>query len=398
MHFVKILLLLIAVICTNNNIQGKTVRDTIFTTDGDRIIIAYELAYSSNQTTIKFVDQQKKLSRINAEKYKDLSKVAVMFFDRTGNYNQEVSITNMTPEAFMIPAGVAYDSSSEGFFMVQSEPRLYFSVKSDVSITIPIYLAYKPKKGKYILFSKSKELKIPLSPKNVVTYRKTASQTIQQTVTSTSEIEADNTVIIKVMESVNMAKCLISEAEKLPFTDKLMDEISYLREKRREITDTQALAEIADVMDRYEAKKQMLEDKELAEQEAIQREEEMRSQKEAAAIKATNDSIAAAQKMEAEKAQKRSIWMIVGGVLLAILAFVANQILQHFRNVRNQKNMMELQQSVANRAEAEAKRRARNAIRTKQNEVANNVRMKVKDSMKKTNRIKINGKIKETSI
>lgn len=397
MHFVKILLLLIAVICTNN-IQGKTVRDTIFTTDGDRIIIAYELAYSSNQTTIKFVDQQKKLSRINAEKYKDLSKVAVMFFDRTGNYNQEVSITNMTPEAFMIPAGVAYDSSSEGFFMVQSEPRLYFSVKSDVSITIPIYLAYKPKKGKYILFSKSKELKIPLSPKNVATYRKTASQTIQQTVTSTSEIEADNTVIIKVMESVNMAKCLISEAEKLPFTDKLMDEISYLREKRREITDTQALAEIADVMDRYEAKKQMLEDKELAEQEAIQREEEMRSQKEAAAIKATNDSIAAAQKMEAEKAQKRSIWMIVGGVLLAILAFVANQILQHFRNVRNQKNMMELQQSVANRAEAEAKRRARNAIRTKQNEVANNVRMKVKDSMKKTNRIKINGKIKETSI
>lgn len=397
MSFVKIVLCIIAVLFANE-VQGKTVKDTIFTTDGDRIILVYDLSYSSNQTTIRFIGQQKKLSGIHTSRYKDLSKVAVMFFDRTGNYNHDVSITNMVPEAFMIPAGVTYESSSEGFFMVQSEPQLSFSLKSDAKITIPVYLAYKPKKGKYILFSKSNQLQIPLSLKTTASKSKIENRTIQQTVTSTSEIEADNTAIVKAMESVNMARALIDEADKLPFSENLVDEINYLREKRREITDKQTLAEISDVLDRYEAKKKSLEAKAMSEQQAMQHEEEMRRKDEAAAIQARNDSIAADQKIESEKAQKRNLWMIVGGVLLAILAFVGNQLFQHFRNIRNQKNMMEVQQSIANKAEAEAKRRAQNAVRAKKNAVANDIRKKASDKVKKSNHIKINGKIKETSI
>ena len=237
-----------------------------------------------------------------------------------------------------------------------------------------------------------------MSLKTTASKSKIENRTIQQTVTSTSEIEADNTAIVKAMESVNMARALIDEADKLPFSENLVDEINYLREKRREITDKQTLAEISDVLDRYEAKKKSLEAKAMSEQQAMQHEEEMRRKDEAAAIQARNDSIAADQKIESEKAQKRNLWMIVGGVLLAILAFVGNQLFQHFRNIRNQKNMMEVQQSIANKAEAEAKRRAQNAVRAKKNAVANDIRKKASDKVKKSNHIKINGKIKETSI
>ena len=123
------------------SICAKTVKDTLVTTDGDRIIITYELLRSDNHYTIRFNNQQKKLSRINSDKYADLSKVAVMFFDRTGGFSNNVSITNMVPEAFMVPSNVNYEHSSDGFFVVQDNPSINFTAKENSDITIPIYLA-----------------------------------------------------------------------------------------------------------------------------------------------------------------------------------------------------------------------------------------------------------------
>lgn len=211
------------VIAFSSICQGE--KDTIYTTDGDRIILTYEIINSANQTTIKFIGQQKKLGSINY-KYKDLSKVAVMFFDRTGNYSSDVSVMDMVPEAFMIPPGVEYQKSTDGFYLVQAEPKLSFNVKSNTEILIPIYLAYKPKKGRYLLFGKSRDLKIPLGSKEGTNITKTSTQTI----TSTMEIESDNTVAIKVLESVNIIKELLSETTELPFSDNLLDEINYLRQ------------------------------------------------------------------------------------------------------------------------------------------------------------------------
>lgn len=380
--------------------QAEMKRDTVFTSDGDRIILLYEKTVSENHTIIKFTGQQKKLGRLNARKYKDLSKVAVMFFDRTGNYDKDLSITNMVPEAFMTPYGVEYEKSADGFFLVQSEPRLIFKVKSGTNIKIPIYLAYKPKKGKYILFSKSKDLTIPLTVKTPHKSNniKMTAQTVQQTITSTTEIEADNTDVIKVLESINLAKNLIAETEELPFSDNLIDEINYLRQKRRELTDKDILSEISDVLDKYEEKKKFLEDKSETEQMSKQREEEQRAKEEAQSIKAQNDSIAAAQQQAAEKEKKRNFWMIIGGIVLAILAFIGNQLLQGFRNKRNQMRMMDMQQNIADRAEAEAKRRARNAIRSQQNRIINDAKKKASDVVKKRNTSNIKGKSKNVSI
>ncbi|NPD91729.1 hypothetical protein [Xylanibacter muris] len=379
------------------HVQSKVKKDTIYTTDDDRIIITYDITHSAGQTTIRFTGQQKKLGKINS-KYKNLSKVAVMFFDRTGNYSGDVSVTNMIPEAFMTPEGVQYQKSADGFYLIQSEPKLSFTVKSDADIQIPIYLAYKPKKGKYVLFSKSQDLRIHLGTKKSAGYTKAAPQIVQQTITSTMETESDNTVEIKVLESVNAAKSLISETTELPFSDNLLDEINYLRQKRREITDNSLLSEITDVLDRYESKKRTLEEKSTAEQIALQQAEELRAKKEAQAIKAQNDSIAAAQQSAAEKEKKRNFWMIIGGIVFAILAFIGNQVFQGIRNKRNQMQMMNMQQNIADRAEAEAKRRARNSIRTQRNRIINEARQKTSDAIRRNGTLNVNGKSKKASI
>lgn len=378
------------------NLHGKVKKDTIYTTDGDRIILTYEVTNSANQTIVKFVGQQKKLGKINA-KYKDLSKVAVMFFDRTGNYNGDVSITNMVPEALMTPPGVQYKKSTDGFYLIQAEPKLSFTVKSNTEILIPIYLAYKPKKGKYILFSKSSDLKIPLGTKNNKGSKRLTTQIVQQTITSTTEIESDNTVDIKILESINIAKKLISEADVLPFSDNLLDEISYLRQKRREITDNTLVSEINDVMDRYESKKRMLEKKDAETQIAQQQAEEMKKKQEALAFKAQNDSIAAVQQLASEKEKKRNFWMIISGVILAILAFIGNQVFQNIRNKRNQIRMINMQQNITDKAEAEAKRRARNAIRMQKKQIINETK-KASNAVCEKNTLNINGKSKKTSI
>ncbi len=379
-------------------VHAKTVKDTLVTTDGDRIILTYELSRSEDHYTLRFNNQQKKLGRINGDKYADLSKVAVMFFDRTGGFSNNVSITNMVPEAFMVPSNVNYEHSSDGFFVVQDYPTLNFTAKGSSDITIPIYLAYHPKKGKYTLFSKCKGMKIHLSAFSSTTRQQGSSQITQQTVTSTTEIESDNTVTLKVMESIKLAKELLYEADKLPFSESLQDEIRFIRVQKREITDAGLLSQIADVLQMYEDKKASLEENASAAQIAAQQEAEEKAKREAEEIQAKNDSIMSAQQEQAEKDKERNLWMIIGGVILAILAFIGNQVFQSFRNNRNQKNMMNIQQSIANQAEAEAKRRARNAIRSTTNRTVNQTQSEVREAVRKKTTIKVNGKSKNLSI
>lgn len=374
---------------------GKIKKDTIYTTDGDRIILTYDIVNTTNQATITFIGQQKKLGRLNS-KYKDLSKVAVLFFDRTGSYSSDVSFSNMVPEAFMTPSEVQFKKSSDGYYLIQADPKLSFTVKANARVLIPIYLAYKTKKGKYELFSKSRDLVIPLGGGTGANRSMASTQTVQQTITSTAE--TDNTIAVKVLESINLAKELLAQADGLPFSDNLLDEISYLRQKRREITDNALVSEIYEVMEQYESKKRLLEDKSTEEQKAQQQAEELKAQQEAQAIKAQNDSIANAQQIASEKEKKRNLWMIIGGIILAILAFIGNQIFQGIRNKNNQMRMMDMQQNIADKAEAEAKRQARNAIRTQRNRIEAEAKRKVSGAVRSKGNIKINGKSKKASI
>lgn len=171
-----------------------------------------------------------------------------------------------------------------------------------------------------------------------------------------------------------------------------------LGKKKREITDSSALLEIADVLDSYETKKADLENKASEAQLIAQQQAEYKAKSEAEALQAKNDSIAAAQQLEVQRAQKRNLLLIVGGIILAVLGFIGNQVLQHFRNVRNQKNMMNMQQSLVDQAEKEAKRQARNAARGASVRLKNNVKTKVSTTMNKKDYLRINGKNKNLSI
>lgn len=380
-------------------VNAKTVKDTLITLDGDRIIVSYDISHSGDHYTIKFNNQQKKLGRVNSDKYKNhLEDVAVMFFDRTGGFHNDISITNMVPEAFMVPSNVHYEHSSDGFFVVQDDPILIFSTKDSSEITIPVYLAYHPKKGKYSLFSKCKGMKIRLSATSNSSRQQSSAQMSSKTVTSVVEIEEDNTAALKVMESVRLAKELLYEADKLPFSESLQDEIRFIRIQKREITDAGLLSQMSETLQMYEDKKSELEEKASAAQIAAQKKAEENAKREAEEMQARNDSIAAVQQQQAEKDKKRNFWMIIGGVLLSVLAFVGNQVFQSFRNKRNQMNMINLQQNIAAKAEAEAKRRARGAIRSTANRAGNQIKTEVQGAVRKKTTIKINGKSKNLSI
>lgn len=379
-------------------LSAKSVKDTLVTSEGDRIIVTYDISRSDDKYTIRFNNQLKKLGRINSGKYKDLSKVAVMFFDRTGGFSTDVSITDMVPQAFMVPSNVNYERSTDGYFVIQDYPTLTFVAHGNTEIGIPLYLAYHPKKGKYVLFSKCKGMKIRLSSSSARSDSRGSFTTTQQTVTSTTEIEGDNGATLKVLESINYAKELLIEADRLPFIDNLEDEIRFLRLQKREVTDSELLSQITDVLESYEEKKAALAEQATAEQLAVQREADAKAKREADALQARNDSIMAAQQEQAEKDKKNNMWMMIGGVVLAILAFVGNQVIQSIRNSRNQRNMLDMQESIANKAEEEAKRRAKDAMRSATNQTVNQAKGEVRDAVRRKTTIKINGKSKDFSI
>lgn len=60
--------------------------------------------------------------------------------------------------------------------------------------------------------------------------------------------------------------------------------------------------------------------------------------------------------------------------------------------------MMNLQQSIADKAEAEVKRRTRNAIRSTTNRTMNQAKSEVREAVRKKTTIKVNGKSKNLSI
>ena len=95
--------------------------------------------------------------------------------------------------------------------------------------------------------------------------------------------------------------------------------------------------------------------------------------------KARQDSIAAEQKKTADAEKKRNTWMIIGGIILALGCFAGNQVLQHFRSIKNQKNMMEMQQNIVKQAENEAKRQARNYSRQKTGELVSKAKQNKND-------------------
>jgi cytoskeletal protein RodZ len=94
------------------------------------------------------------------------------------------------------------------------------------------------------------------------------------------------------------------------------------------------------------------------------------------------EEMEAEARAKAEKEKKRNIWMIIGGVLMAILLFVGNQVLQSVRNIRTQRSMMQMQQDATNRAKNMAKSKAQGAIRKQTGKITNQAKQKGQTAMR----------------
>lgn len=376
--------------------SSKEYKDTLWTTDNDRIILTYDLRYNSDGVDIRFLDVKKKLGRINAKRYKKLEDVEVIFFDRTGVY-EDMTFTNITPEAFMVPSNLKYSKSDIGYFSLLDRPSLSFQIKGKEkeTISIPLYLAYYEGKGERKLFSVCKKFNITLKGNNS-SKASMDKEVIQESITSTIELDADNELSTDVLEQIKTVYTSLEAQSRHPFSEMLNYEIMHLRDLDKKVKDRQLSVKIKECLTSCELKRQELEDRALAETKNAQAEMERLAKLEQEREQARQDSIAVAQQKQAEAEKKRNIWMIIGGVILAALCFIGNQVFQHFRNIRNQRSMMEMQQDIARRAENEAKRHAQNYVRRKTNEVVNNARRSTQELVR--NKVKQSGGNKPKNI
>ena len=99
-------------------------------------------------------------------------------------------------------------------------------------------------------------------------------------------------------------------------------------------------------------------------------------------MKKTADRCDEAIKKIEDSKKRRTIWTVIGGILLAILMFVGNQIFVHFRNLRSQKGIEEMQAKIVRQAENQAKRRARSMVRSKISQAENKIIRKSQDTVK----------------
>ncbi len=282
-------------------IQSKEYKDTLWTTDKDRIIITYDVKYYDEEMSINFIDVKKKLGRYNEVKYKKLEEVEVIFFDRTGVY-ENTSFTNMIPEAFMVPANLSYAKSDYGFFCLNENPSISFKVISNKSsrIAIPIYLAHYEGKGKYELFSVCRKFAIDINVpiKGISSLNK--EQVLTETVTSTMELENANEETTNILTCINTINTLLDLQTQLPFSDGLQYEITKLRLLQDQNDNAELFSKIKETLERCEFKKKELQERATSEERMRQEEAERTALNMQKQEKARQDSIFAEQKKAAD--------------------------------------------------------------------------------------------------
>ena len=334
------------------DVSAKEIKDTLFSAQGDRIIVSYNQTLSGDQLGIRFSNVQKKLSEGNLKKFKKLDEVAVVIFDRTGNY-RDVKFDGMATSAFMVPSDVHYNSSSDGYYLLKDNPSLQFSVASDKSeLSIPLYLAHYEGKRHYKVFAQCGVLKIKAKATSKASggggsassSAGAGSQGQQGEVVISTEELVDEGVspVDEAMIRVNSLRQMLEKATKVPFAEELTHEASMLRELRFKVTDEAVTKQINDVLAAYDDKKQQLEQESEAGQQAAAAQVAAAAQ----AAQARQDSIQAAQANEASKDKKNMMWLIGGLGGLFALFMGGKQVLQGIKNNKMQKMQQQMQQQM----------------------------------------------------
>ena len=337
-------LLLCQTWCTTG--WSKEVKDTLFSSSGDRVIVDYSITQSGGQTTVRFNNIQKKLGTANQRKYKKLDEVAVVIFDRTGTYN-DMKFDGMTPTAFMVPAGVQYNASSDGYFLLQDNPTLQFAASNEAHLIIPLYLAHYEKKRHYEIFSQCGALQFSTKVSGGAGGRSRSggdgvrAANADDIIVSEELSDEGLTPLDDAMITIANVRSQLEGVTKLPFPEDLTFQANHLRELRSRISDMDVLQDINKVLASYDKKKADLEEGAAAQQQAAAAAAQQAAKEEAAAQQARQDSIQAVQEKKAEEKQKDMMWLIGGIAGLGVLLMGGKQIFQSIKNNKMQKLMMD---------------------------------------------------------
>ena len=349
---------------------AKEVKDTLYSNSGDRIILTYNVTHSGNQMSVRFTGAQKKLGQSNQKKYKKLDEVAVVFFDRNGNY-ADMKFDGLETKAFMVPANVTYSRSRDGYFLINDNPSLQFTVaqNEDAVLNLPIYLASYEGKRHYKVFTQCGTL--ALSSKQTKKsggnqggggrsngggggniHAANADNIQIEGITSEELVDEGLSPSEEALIRINGVKSMLEEATEYPFDEELTHEVSMLRELRFKVTDDEDVSkQITEVLALYDSKKKELAGAAKADQQAQAAQEAQAAQ----AAQARNDSISAAQILQSEEDKKNMMW-IGGGIGALVLLFLGGkQIMQMVNQNKLQKqqkammeNMMKMTQQQTN--------------------------------------------------
>lgn len=388
------LVFFLSCVCT----WAREVTDTLESIKGDRVFITYDITENNGHVDIRFLDVYKKLGATFKDKYWNLKEIVVLFFDRIGNYEDNMKFSGINVEALMIPKEINYTKSKDGYFFLHDKPAISLELTSEESaeLSIPMFLAHYEGKRSYKVFSRCDNLVIKLSKKKSSKEHDVTNQQLmtQTTILENITEETDNDESLAEFLIKNKITVLLAEQEEFPFSEELNKYIEELQKIQLRNISNQSLSDKIDgVLEDCKQKEQDLKAKAKAEAEAKEKADSQRLADMQRQEQARQDSIAVVAQQQAEKDSKRNLWLIVGGVILAVLGFTGNQIFQHFRNVKSQKDFMAMQENVVKRAEDEAKRRARNMAQSQVNRLRSEARQETRNAINAgINKIKQKGK------
>lgn len=381
-------------------ISAKLVRDTVYTRQNDQIILTYDVSVNGNDISLKIDNKPRIIPSDNLRKAckGDLSRLKLVLFDRVGDFGN-VKWNGMSPTAFTVPSGVSYSKSSEGFYILGESAPISFvkKIADKRDINFPLYVAVYEKKQTYKLVgSTSHPLKVSIEKASNGNSRnvRTGTETEQISIQPSEELEADNEEVTKALSSMQMIRQLLASETELPFSLTLQMEINNLRSLKDRVKDADVIERINEVLLSCNDKERELKESQREASLAAQAQEQALIAQQKAEEENRQKEAGEKARIQEEKQQKRTLWMIIGGVILAILAFISNAIFKHFRDVRNQKSIMEMQESLAKQAEHEASRRSREIVRNKAHQVANKGKSKMRESLQNSGKTKKNTKIK----
>lgn len=396
----KQVIFLLALILLPLIANAKVVKDTIYTRQNDQIILSYDIAINGDNVSIKVDNKPRIIPSDNLRKAckGDLGLLKVVLFDRVGDFGK-VKWNGMSPTAFMVPSGLSYDKSSDGFYILGESTPISFTkkVNDKKDVSFPLYVAVYEKKQTYKLVgSSNKPLKVSVgkSSNNRSHTVRAGTETERIAIQSSEELEADNEDVARALSSMQMIRQLLASETELPFSQTLQMEIYNLRSLKDRVKDADVRERINELLLQCNDKERELKEAQKEASLAAQAQEQALIAQQKAEEEARQKDAEEKARIQEEKQQKKTLWMIIGGVILAILAFIGNAIFKYFRDVRNQKSIMEMQESLAKQAEHEASRRSKEIVRNKAHQMANKGKSKMRQSLKDTGKTKKNTKIK----